>query len=193
MPHVGPEPIQHDRADGRTPRSHLLNRLGHQLTHHRVSGAVILDQRDVTYLHYVIRSDGRQDILLLPNPRQGERNQVGGVRMDHAAGVRVRGIDAPVQHKCLAGALTAQLHTIGSDLGKNVRLKETQARLRGRDEKALCQPNTDVSCSGMNVAPLKERAAHTTDLLPQFYFVHKSQDEGKGFIEKIRRPKVTRF
>src|ERR1700733_11180597 len=48
----------------------------------------------MTYLHHVIRCDGRQDILLLPNPRQRERNQVGGVRMDHAGGVRVRGIDA---------------------------------------------------------------------------------------------------
>ena len=59
--------------------------------------------------------------------------------------------------------------------------------------KPSAQANADVSCRGMNVAALKERAAHTTDLLPQFHFVHKSQHKGKGFIEKVRRSKVTRF
>jgi hypothetical protein len=193
VPYVGTEPIQHDRADGRAPRPHLLDRLGHQFAYLCVSGTVILDQRHMTYLHHVIGGDGRQDILLLPNPRQRECNQVGGVRMDHAGGVRFRGIDATMQHERLAGALAAQLRTICSDLGENVRLKEAQARLGGRDQKTLCQPNTDVACRGMNVAALKERAAHTTDLLPKFHFIHRSQDEGKGFIEKVRRSKVTRF
>ena len=70
-------------------------------------------------------------ISFVSNPGQRERNQVGGVRMDHAGSVRVRAIDTLMQHERLAGALTAQLHAIRSDLGQNVRLKETQACLRG--------------------------------------------------------------
>src|ERR1700677_2742049 len=98
---------------------------------------------------------------------------MGGVRMNHAGRLRVRSIDAPMQYQRFAGALTAQLHTIRSHLGEILRLKETQACLRGCDEKTLRQANADVSRSGMNVAALKERKAHATDLLPQFHFVHK--------------------
>ncbi len=113
--------------------------------------------------------------------------------MNHAACIRVRGVDAPMQCQRLAGALAAQLHTIRPNLGENLRLKEAQARFRGCDEKTIRQANADVSRRGMYIAALEERAAHTTDLLPQFTFVHRSVHKGKGFVEKVRRSKVTRF
>ena len=97
------------------------------------------------------------------------------------------------KRQCLAGALAAYLYPIRAYLGESLRLEETEARIRGGDEKAIRQANAYISSRGMNVAALKQRAAYTTDLLPQFRLVHKSRHKGKRFREKVRRSKVTRF
>src|SRR5580658_1908108 len=113
--------------------------------------------------------------------------------MDDTAGVRISSIDATMQSQSLAGTIAAHLHPVPTNLGKHLRLEETQARFRGGDEKAIRQTNTYISGSGVNIAALEERAANATNLLPQLQFVHSSSHKGEGFREKVRRSKVTRF
>jgi hypothetical protein len=86
--------------------------------------------------------------------------------VDHAAGIGICSVDAPMQRQGFAGAFAAYLHSIRADLGEDRGLQETQACFRRRDEEAVRQTNADVSCRGMNIAPRKQRVAYPTDLLP---------------------------
>jgi hypothetical protein len=88
--------------------------------------------------------------------------------MNHAAGIRIRCINASMQGERFACAVTAHLYAIDADLGESLWLEETQACFRGGDEKSVRQANANVARGGMDVATLEERAAYATDLLPQF-------------------------
>src|ERR1700730_2972333 len=98
-----------------------------------------------------------------------------------------------MQGKCFAGPVTAYLYAIGADLGESLWLEETQAGFCGGDEKAIRQANADVPCGGMEVAALEERAAYTTDLLPQFQLVHSQATKANALQKKSGDPKFPDF
>ena len=78
-------------------------------------------------------------------------------------------------------------------LARTSGFKKPRHASEGVMRKPIRQANADVPCRGVNVAALEERAAHATNLLPQFNFVHKSRHKAKALLKKSGDPKLPDF
>jgi hypothetical protein len=127
MPNIRPKPIDHDSADRCFFRSHHLDDLSHDFADGWIARAVVWDEGHMPDFHYVVRSDGRHDIVRVPYTRERKGNQVRGMRMDNARRSFVGGINLPVKCQSFAGAITTLLDAIVVHLCKFFGLKKSQA------------------------------------------------------------------
>ena len=91
MPHIGPQPRQHDRTQCKT----LLGITRYGGSHHfgdlGVAGAVVIDQGHMTDFHHKVGRDGRQQLCAQVGGQwgvaQAECYQMDAVGVNDAAGM----------------------------------------------------------------------------------------------------------
>ena len=142
--------------------------------------------------HHKVGGDGRQQFRA--DGVQAERHTVRAVSVDHAARVGIlfasRCVNLAVHGDGFAALITTDLLALQVEFGQAGRIQKPQARIGGRDEKAIVQAHADVARRGVHEAAFKQAAAYAADLFADLRFGQVHANTVKALLKKSSVPKL---